>query len=124
MPPIEQDFRFQLAVLWQFVGYDAHGKATVSAPVELAVRWDDTVQQTLGAQESIETSSTKLVVGQDVPELSIFWRGALADLPEGNNPGNLYRVESVTKTPDVKGRQFFRTCMLVKYADTLPVIVS
>jgi hypothetical protein len=63
-------------------------------------------------------------VDEDIDLGSLFWLGALADLPPGTswadeeNP--LMEVATANKTPDLKGRVFRRTVGLTFWKGALP----
>ncbi len=123
MPPIEIQDRTQRAVLWEASGTsDDYGKPKVIAPVEVLVRWDDTVSGSLDAQGNKTRVDATVTVDRAVPVDSIMRKGALVDVPVP--PTGLYRVASYSEVPDVKGRNFRRTVSLVRHSNTLPEIVS
>jgi len=124
MPPMESTCRNQFAVMWVPSGHTRTGDKTVSAGVELGVRWEDATETNRPNKSDEEQFDAMVVVNQDVVVGSIFWKGKEEDLPDPvTNATNLYEVIRFIKTPDVKGRNFRRTCLLKKWSDTLPDIV-
>src|ERR1035438_9355007 len=129
MPPLEQQFRTQPAVLWAIAVdangtplLDSYGKPKVQEPIELLVRWTDTQQSSLGAQENVEISSAQVVVDRPIALNSIMRKGTMQSL--SNPPGNLHRVAQYNETMDIKGRAAARTVTLVHFAESLPTVVS
>jgi hypothetical protein len=122
MPPIEQQGRHQKAVLWAAAGVDSYGQVQVDAAAELTVRWEETLTETQDAKGQPVLSDVTVIVDQEVAIDSIFWLGALDDLPDA--PMNLKQVVSRSAVPDLKGRQTFRTLHLAKYSNALPTIAA
>jgi hypothetical protein len=60
------------------------------------------------------------VVDQDVPLGSAFWEGAVEDLPSPQVPNqDVYEVVTFTKTPDRRGRDFYREITLIRKRDSV-----
>lgn len=121
MPSVESMGRHQKAVLWAAAGHDRNGKITVSAAVEIDVRWEDGKRETPGDTGEPVAYDATVIVGQAVTVDSLMWKGDYDDLPDPVT--NLYRVIFVEEIPDLKGRNTQRTLMLQKYGNTLPTIV-
>jgi hypothetical protein len=122
MPPIETSYLKQKAVLWAVIaaGFDTDGRQTVSAAVEINVRWERTGRQILGPQGGTITEDSLVVVDRDIDEYSIMWLGKKVDLP--STLSNLREVIIFRSTPDLRGRRFRRTVSLIKHSNTLPTI--
>jgi len=123
MPQIETDLLNQKAVLWAFSGYDASGEPTVSAAVEVNVRWND--GRSGGSDpllQSINVDATA-VVDREVAVGSVMWLGTLAAYNSEDPAPTIMQVVGYKATPDVKGRNYRRTVTLVKLSTELPTIV-
>ena len=120
MPPIEVQGRTQKAVLWERSDYDDYGKYTVKTPVELVVRWEDGQRQSSGAQDSVIAITGKVYVDRLIPIGSIFWKGALKDIPA--SPTNLKEVIDLQEVPDLKGRNTQRIAIVETYNNQLPTV--
>jgi len=124
MPPMESSDRNQFGVMWAPAGHTRTGDKKVSAGVELGLRWEDATETNRPNKSDEEQFDAMIVVGQDILVGSIFWKGKSDDLPSPvTDVTNLYEVIIFRKIPDVKGRNFRRTCLLKKWSDTLPTIV-
>lgn len=127
MAPIEK-FNVTTAVLWEFSGYSLSGEWTVSAPVEIQCRWEDSLTESPDAQSSPIAKPVKAFVNQSIPINSILYQGCLEDVV-GTGTGfivedmPLLYVTEYNAMPDIKGRKKTRTITLRKYSNTLPVVV-
>ena len=115
---MESSSLHQKAVLWTFSSYDNQGEAKVSAATEIDVRWEESVRETLDPKGNVIAADATVVVDRDIANHSIMWLGAEDDL--ASPPVDLYQVISFSKIPDVKGRNFRRVVLLMKYSDELP----
>jgi hypothetical protein len=112
----------QRAVLWATSGKSRYGEPTVASPVEIRVRWEE------GLSESIDDSATPIAVNatvdvdRDVAAGSILRLGKLADLPSPVTDG-LMEVISFDKTPDIKSRVFQRSVTVRRWRSSLPTVV-
>lgn len=125
MPPLEKLDRKQLALLWALTDtVDDFGVASVSAVRELKVRWNHTSREGLDAQGLGVVIEADVVVDRDISEGSVMWLGGLDDLPGTATvpEQDLMEVVSFKKTPDIKGRNFFRTVSLKRRSNVLPAI--
>jgi len=113
--------RKQKATLWAVAGRDREGRPTVSAGVEILVRWEKATEEIISDEALSLVASDVLMTDQEIAEGSIIWKGALADVPDP--PTDLREVISNEEIPDVKGRSYQRTVVLGKYANALPTIV-
>lgn len=120
MPAQELSHRLQPAVLWlrNSLRSDAYGQPIIIAPVDIMVRWNDTyneIRTPLGATVTIEAD---LVVDRDIPVGSLLWKGRMVDLVNIQDPiPNIMQVYSFKGVPDVKARNTYRTCQLMRYKD-------
>lgn len=111
----------QIAVLWAFVGSDDNGEATVSAGVEINVRWVESTKQAATARSTPTASDVTVVVDRDIAIDSIMRLGRRSAVPAV--PTDLYRVVNLNKTPDLKARAYRREVSLQRFKDALPTIV-
>lgn len=123
MPSNEESCRHQFAVMWTPNGHNMQGDKQINAGTELGVRWEDAPSNPRNSKGDEEEFDARIMVNQDVTLGSIFWQGQTSDLPTPvTDVSNLYEVVEFIKTPDVKGRNFRRVCLLKKWSDTLPTI--
>lgn len=122
MPNVEVMNLLQKAVLWERSAVDRYGEPTVSDPVEIDVRWEEGLQETIDAEGTPVAASGTVDVDQDIPVGSILWLGELADLPDPVTSG-LVEVVSSDKVPDIKGRVYARSVTVRKWRASLPTIV-
>ena len=129
---LESTGRYQKAVYWEASGVDDYGNSTVKEAVELDVRWEETYREVLHDASPMTTNPGKkiaiiavLTVDREIPQGSIFWKGALTDLVgTGSDIPNLCQVVTYDETPDAKGRNFSRSVTLMRARDSLPNLVS
>ncbi len=120
MPALEKLFRHQKAVLWEASGTDDYGEVTLDAAAEVTVRWTERQREGVDSQGNTIAIDASAVVDQQIAVGSIMWLGELVDLPA--IPTNLKQVVNYGSVPDVKGREFWRTVLMIKYGNTLPVL--
>jgi hypothetical protein len=121
MPTVERVGLTQRAVMWAPSGVDNYGNTRVSSPVEILCGWPQVKTKPGNAQSDAVSRTEQLAVDRDIAIGSILWLGSLADLPD--TPESLREVVSVTKTPDIKGRQFRYTVGLAAFSNSLPAVV-
>jgi hypothetical protein len=117
--------RKQKAVYWELLGRDGYGKPKFDEPVEKIVRWKANQRAGSDAKGNPITIAADLVVDFDVVVGSYFWLGGLDDMPGTSltPESNLMRVETFTKDPDIKGRNFMRTATLSRANDAPPTLL-
>jgi hypothetical protein len=112
----------QRAVFWATSGKSRYGEPTVASPVEIRVRWEE------GISESIDDSATPIAVNatvdvdRDVAAGSILRLGKLTDLPSPVTDG-LMEVISFEATPDIKCRRYQRSVTVRRWRSSLPTVV-
>jgi len=114
----------QKAVLWAASGTDESGSVTVSAAVEINVRWEEKQSQVLDAQGQVVAVDITVVIDQDIAVNSLLWLGAKEDLADV--PVDLKQVIGRNKVPTLrKGRtqKYRRTVGVIRYSNELPTIV-
>lgn len=122
MVKIEETARYQAATLWAKSGDDRYGEPTVTAPVNITVRWVEKRGQVMGKDDTPIRIDGRVVVNLDIEEGSIVRLGLIADLPDPVT-GGLMEIVGFDKTADLKARNNRRVCLIRKYKDTLPTIV-
>ncbi len=116
MPAPEISSRTQKCVLWTFKDFDDHGRYTVSAPINILVRWEE-VRREIRKPDGIlvATDATAYVDRAIVPD-SLMWLGTIATIPAGSIfPDNLKQAVTYDDDPDIKGRSHQRTVTLARY---------
>lgn len=125
MPPLETSDLHQDAVLWKLISLDARGQKRLSAPESLKVRWTEHEGVGVGAA-GVEGGTNPIdataVIDRLISIGSIMWQGRLEDW-NSSLPQDLMEVVGRTATPDVKGRQVYRTVTLRRYKSKLPLLV-
>ena len=117
MPPLEQQFRSQRAVLWMAVGFDDYGVPKVAAPVEIDVRWDETQSETKDAKGDMIQIDATVVVDRVITPGSVMWLGDVIDLL--TPPTNLKRVVSYQEVPDIRNRHVRKLVTVARLSDNL-----
>jgi hypothetical protein len=105
----------QTAVYWAPDGTDEYGQPTVASPVELDVRWEDTVEGVVNEEGSTVLSKSKVMVSADVAIGGMLWLGSLSDCPDPANPKNLsgaYEIIAFEKIPNFRCTEFMRIARL------------
>lgn len=126
VPRPEIHYRRQDAVLWSRAGIDDAGEATVSAPVEIRVRWVDRQMEALDVRGETIALDALVVTDQAIIIGSILRQGTIEDyedLADDAEGTELYQVVTERTTPDVKGRISRRTYGLIRWRDSLPEVV-
>jgi hypothetical protein len=122
MPPIEEQFRDQMATLWEVSGVDDYGRHTVREPVEIKVRWVGNKAASGGKQDELESESVTVLVTRSIRLGSIVRLGPLNELPEELD--GLFVVRTYADNPDIKGRSFNRAMTVQRFRNALPTIVE
>ena len=118
---METDYRTQKATYWAKAGDNDYGEPTVSAGIEISVRWEQSKEDGLGNQSNSIPYDASVVVDRVIAVGSIMWLGKLLDLPTTTT--DLFQVADYDEIPDIKGRKYRRVLKLLRYGDTLPTIV-
>ena len=118
MPYQETTSRHQKAVLWAASGFDDNADVKVLDRVEISVRWEEKDIETLDPAGNTIAAEAMVVVNQDIAVGSIMWLGELEDVADP--PVNLWTVIKFNKIPDIKGRAYRRTVMLMRHSNELP----
>lgn len=123
MPHITKKYRREAFVMWRASGtYDNFGNPIIYDPVEILGRWENVNREVRSVDGSVVACDALVYVKVDVPVQSIFWRGALADLPA--TPTGLFIVQEVNDTPALNDKNKDRYCFMLAYSNKLPTSVS
>lgn len=117
---LETTARKQYAVLWAASGYDNDGEETVSAGIEIDVRWVFGEVEGTDKRGTPDSLDATVVVDRVVETGSIMRLGRLSAVP--SPPTDLYRVVNYNETPDLKARNYRREVTLRRHKDDLPTI--
>jgi len=119
--PIEKFLRklsVQTAVYWGTPTNDGYGGYTYSAPVEIAVRWEDSTKVITTSKGVEYTSRAEVIVNQDVDEEGYLYLGTLSGLTDAQkaNPqlvGEARKIMRFDKIPMIfKTDEFVRKAYL------------
>lgn len=120
MPPIEEAYLTDLAVLWRKEGQDSNNEPEFAEPEEIDVRWIEKATETFDAQgNKIVTEITVIVAETDtIPIGSLIWLGCLEEWYEEGSSGfdtELMEVVVRKTTKDLKGREVRRSLGLNRF---------
>ena len=128
MPPPEEAYQDQYAVLWRATGnYDRYGQPKLSAAEEIWVRWLQSKTQASDPQGNTVSLDATVISNEDIPAGSEMWLGRLDDFlgtGSGGPDTELHVVKTVRNVPDLKARIYRKRYGLVKKSDTLGEIES
>lgn len=107
----------QKVVYWAPATADSFGRPTLSAPVELAARWEDKVEQTIGQDGNLTFSAATVYLATNVLAGGVFLLGCLQDLGSGfpTNPKadpRTHEIIGTTAIPSLKNTQVLITAYL------------
>lgn len=123
MPPPEEAYREQSAVLWRATGtYDRYGQPKLSAAEDVDVRWIQRRTEVQDAQGNTVTLDATVISVEDIPVGSEMWLGRLEDFlgtGSGGPETEIHVVRTGSDSPDVKGRIFRKRYGLTKKSDAL-----
>ena len=119
MPSVESASRNQSAVLWAKSSLDNFGKPTVDSPLEIYVRWEEKLKESIDSQANAIAVDATVWVAQEITVGSIMWLGTLAEW-NASEKTNLKQVVGYRSIPNIKGRLFEQTVTVQKYSDSLP----
>jgi hypothetical protein len=126
MPPLEAMDRQQLATLWNNTGQGSYGTPVVSAtPVQLLVRWVDTLEEGTNEQGEVIQVSAKVNIDPTIPipKVGSIFRYNYPP-PAGNAPGALLRLARVLHGRDIRNRNQKPELLLERYKDSLPLAAT
>lgn len=118
MPAFETMDLHDTAVLWVRSGKDKYNEPTVTAPIEVMVRWTFTDSRMVNKNGDEVQLDAEVVVSRDVPYDSLLWLGTLSDwqgVGSGGQDTELMQVKVKRYAQDIKGRNTRRTLGLMRY---------
>lgn len=122
MPYPEQDYRFQRAVLWRYIGDDEYGNPVVQEGIDITVRWEDKQIQIIGPNGQPMSLDATVESIKEIPINSILWKGSTSSISTIDEITGFMQVVTQDKTPDVKARVFRLTYGLKRYNEEFPEI--
>lgn len=130
MPPPEEMYLQQRALLWEFVRYDSHSEPVVDRPVEIWVRWNNTQSDMMDANGNKVTVDATVKSSREIAVDSIMWEGGFDDIA-GTGTGSdqvpesdLMQVKMVQESKDLRGIVTGRQYGLMFFRNTMPEIVD
>lgn len=116
MPKLSKRRLTQSAVLWEASGLDQYNRITVEAPVDIKIRLESTVGQTLDSRNTKIEYTAIAKVDRDIADGSIIALGTTDELPESD----FKQVVKLITIPSVNGKDIYREVLLINYSDSLP----
>jgi hypothetical protein len=107
--------RKQQAVYWAYAGTNEFNEKQVATAVQIRVRWEDVNEEFLDVSGETRMSKALVYVGEDIVPGSILMLGVLADITDTVNikeNAGAWEVRRFDKLPDLKAKEFLRTCYL------------
>lgn len=107
----------QTAVWWARTTPDAYGQFTFASPVEVKVRWEDSIDTFKDENGNEHTSKSYVMVDRDMKVGDVLMLGTTADIPSSNpadpkeNSG-AFEIKRFDKTPDIRNRENLREAYL------------
>jgi hypothetical protein len=113
---IISSMRKQAAVYWAPAAADDFGVAGAVTPVDIACRWEDTAEQFLDDENTVQVSRSKVYTDRDIVPGGYLLLGTVAGLADpAAHPRTIqgaFIVHQFSKLPNLKASQFLRTAML------------
>jgi hypothetical protein len=123
MPPLETMDRHQHATYWAKAGNDGYGEPTISAGVEIVVRWVTKRREAINTDGVPIALDATVITNRRIEPGSILWLGRLADfVDDGDN--ELMIAATYDEASDLKNRHTRYEIGLQRFRDTLPTIAS
>lgn len=114
--------RYQNAVVWKASGYNSLGEATVDPPVDMRVRIEQGLRETVDEKGNVIGHVNELNVPESVPVGSLVWFGKKKDLP--SPVPQVMQVIDYEEVPDVDRRVFDRWVKLMRHGDKDPILTT
>ena len=111
----------QRAVLWPFTGYDYNGDPIVSSPIEIKVRWETGLAESIDANAAPIAATASVVVDRKIAAGSVLRLGRFVELPA--EPDNLQEVVNYETAPSQDNQETLHFVTLRKYSNKLPQVV-
>jgi hypothetical protein len=104
----------QTAIYWAPLGTDKYGGPEWAAPIELAVRWEEVMEDILIRTGETVQSTATVYVGQDVEVKGMLKLGDLTSSTQANprNEVGTHEIIKFNKLPTLKATKFLRTAYL------------
>ena len=118
MPPIEEAFLTDTAILWEKEGQDSNNEPTFAEPEEIDVRWIIENRETTDTQGNSVITEVTVLASCDIPIGSLLWLGCLEEWYEAGSAGFITELMEVVVrkvTKDLKGRETRRRYGLMRY---------
>lgn len=103
--------RHSYAVLWMAAGFNDYGEVTVASPIEIDVRIEEGLIETLDEKGNKIATPTLINVPIDIEVGSFMWLGRLDDLPA---TPDLLQVVEFEKIPDIERLHYDRNVKAMK----------
>lgn len=118
MPPPEEAYLLQKAVLWKAIGTDDYGQVLVDDPVEIDVRWITNRREAIDPKGNTVVLDATAVVNCVIPVGSQMALGRISRWPGTDrnvDDNELMQVMTYREVPDLKNRTFRRTVGLMRF---------
>lgn len=101
------------AVYWEISGYDAFGNPSISSPIQLTCRWEDSQQQIVTSDGTPITAKSIVYVNQDVITGGYLFHGLLADAPSDPKISEkAFLIRRFDKLPNLRYTEYLRTAYI------------
>lgn len=99
---------------WAVLDNDGYGGFKFSAPVTINARWEDTVAATFNVKGDAIVSKAVVYVDQDVAEDGYLYNGVSseADPTAVALQGAAFKIQRITKTPNIRYSDYIRKVIL------------
>jgi hypothetical protein len=123
MPAIETDDLVDLAMVWTIFSKTNYSELVLNIPEEVYCRWEDEVGQPGQPLDEDQYGRATVAVGEPIAVGSLMFKGTRI---EANTPGakDIRIVVACKTVRDIKGRTTRRELQLVRYANTLPGVLT
>lgn len=98
----------QKLVYWELIDSNENGELIWAPPVEYKCRWDTTIKQMQTGESTVVISEHRLITEVELKVGGMVYRGTLseiANLSEPKNNSDVYEIQMVSRTPDIKNRK-------------------
>lgn len=105
----------QKCVYWAPIAADAEGRPTLAAPVELACRWEDGVDETIDTNGDVKLSEAKVFLDTPALATGILMLGNLATVTASGFPASVraapgtHEILRTTSIPSLSASQTLYT---------------
>lgn len=107
--------RRQNAVYWPLTGVNEFGVNTFGNPAQILVRWEDSNEEFLDAEGTVQMSRSLVYIGLDVIVGGMLMLGVIADITDEVNikeNAGAWEIMKFDKLPNIKNTEFLRTAFL------------